>query len=242
MKKDVKELFALSEEISNKIYSSDIIENLPKPIQRYLKYSLQENQPYISSVRLKHSGTFRPNDKWLPIKGIEYFSAQKPGFVWLGKVPKVSAMDKYYAGEGKLVIKLLSFIKIAEAKGKETNQGELLRWLGEAPLFPTALLPSEHLKWEAIDYESAKVIFTDSDLTVDGIFNVNELGQITSFKAKRYKDTTLEDWTGYYKDYQTVENVKIPFYMEVEWNLSSGDYSYAKFTIDEIEYNKPYSF
>ena len=242
MKKEVKKLFALSEDISNKIYSSEMIKDLPKPIQRYFKYSLQENQPYISSMRLKHSGTFKPKDKWMPIKGTEYFSVQKPGFVWFGKVPLVSAMDKYYAGEGKLVIKLLSFIKIVEAKGKEADQGELLRWVGEAALFPTALLSSEQLKWEPENDDSAKVIFTDNDLTVEGVFYVNKVGQITSFKAKRYKDATLEDWTGHYKDYRTLNNMKIPFYMEVEWNLPTGDFSYAKFTIDEIEYNKPFSF
>ena len=30
-------------------------------------------------------------------------------------------------------------MKIVDVKGKEVDQGELLRWLGEAPLFPTTL-------------------------------------------------------------------------------------------------------
>ena len=104
------------------------------------------------------------------LKGEEYFTAQKPGFVWLGKVSLFSAKDVYIDGNGNLKVKLLSFMKIVDVKGKEVDQGELLRWLGEAPLFPTALLPSENLRWVPIDNDSAKVIFTDKNLTVEGVF------------------------------------------------------------------------
>ena len=77
-------------------------------------------------------------------------------------------------------------------------------------MFPTALLPSENLRWVPIDNDSAKVIFTDKNLTVDGIFYFNEEGQITQFKTKRYKAKTLENFTGYYSDYRAVDGMKVP--------------------------------
>ena len=241
-RKEVQELFAASEDVSDQIYSLEQIKDLPAPVQSYFNYSLKENQPYISYVRFKHSGQFRPTGKWTSIRGKEYFTTQNPGFLWYGKVPFVSAKDSYVNGKGNLQIKLFSFIKIVNAKGKEYDQGELLRWLSEGLCAPTILLPSKQLRWEAIDDQSAKVIFTNNNLTVEGIFFINEQGQITMFKAKRYRDTTLEDWTGYCKDYRIVDNVKIPFYMVVEWNLESGNHCYAKFSIDEIEFNKPFSY
>jgi len=239
---DLEKLFAASENISGKVYTSKQIKDLPIPVHRYFKYSLTENQPYVSYVRLQHGGEFKASKNWASIKGQEYFTVQKPGFVWLGKVPLFSAKDIYFDGKGNLKVKLLSLIKIIDVKGKETDQGELLRWLGEAPLFPTALLPSENLRWETIDNNSAKVIFTDKNLTVDGIFYFNEEGQITQFKTKRYKDKTLENFTGYCGDYRTVDGMKVPFYLEATWNLESGDFSYAKFKIDRIEYNNPSKF
>jgi len=205
---------------------------------------LQENQPYITYARLQHGGQFRtnPDQKWLSIDGQEYFTIEKPGFVWFGKVSLVSATDVYFEGKGNLKVKLLSIIKLVDARGEEIDQGELLRWLAETPWFPTALLPSEKLKWEPIDNNSAKIIFTDKNLTVDGIFYFNEQGQITEFKTKRYKDKSLENWTGYYRDYKKVEGMQIPFFAEVVWNLESGDFSYAKFKINRIEYNNPSKF
>jgi len=240
--KDIEKLFTTSENISDKVYTSNQIKDLPIPVQRYFKYALEENQPYVSYARLQHGGDFKASKNWVSIEGEEYFTVQKPGFVWSGKVLLFSAKDVYIDGTGNLKVKLLSLIKIVDAKGRETDQGELLRWLAEAPLFPTALLPSENLQWEPIDNNSAKVIFTDKNLTIEGVFYFNEEGQITQFKTKRYKDNTLENYTGYYGDYRTVDGMKVPFYLEAVWNLESGDLSYAKFKIDRIEYNNPSKF
>jgi hypothetical protein len=93
--KDIEKLFAASENISGKVYTSKQIKDLPIPVQRYFKYSLRENQSYISYVRLQHGGEFRASKSWASIKGEEYFTVQKPGFVWLGNVPLVSAKDVY---------------------------------------------------------------------------------------------------------------------------------------------------
>lgn len=95
---------------------------------------------------------------------------------------------------------------------------------------------------EPVDNNSAKVILIDKNLTAEGVFNFSEPGQITQFKARRYKDKTLENWTGHYSNYKEVDGMRIPFDVEVIWNLESGDFSYAKFEIDKIEYNNPSCF
>lgn len=240
IQKDVKKLFASSKDISSEIYTEDKIKNLPPPVQRYFKFAIPEDQPYISSVRLKHRGHFRlkPEQKWKAIEGQEYFTSPKPGFVWLGKLPFVSGKDSYIEGEGNLTIKLLSLIKIIDEKGEQLNQGELLRWLGESPWFPTALLPSDKLKWEPVDENRAKIILRDAGISVQGIFRFDKTGAITDFTAKRFKDGNLEKWTGHYKDYRKVSGFRIPHRVEVEWNFTSGDFPYARFFLTRIEYNK----
>ena len=43
-------------------------------------------------------------------------------------------------------------------------------------------------------------------------------------------------------NYQEVNGIQIPYNVEVQWNLKSGNFSYAKFNIIEIEYNNPSKF
>ncbi len=245
VEKETRVLTGELDETRNETFTNSDLERLPEPVQRYFKYAVKERQNHVKFARLKHSGLFRTSvgQKWFPIEGEEYFTTDDPAFIWYAKLKMnplvwVKARDLYLNGKGNMFIKLLSTITIADAKGKEIDQGALVRWLSETPWFPIALLPSEKVKWEPIDNNSAKVILTDKNLTVEGTFYFNEVGQMIQFKAKRYMDKTVENWNCYYSDYRTVENMQIPFFAEAVWNLESGDFSYAKFKINTIEYLK----
>jgi len=225
---------------SPKVYNKLLIQDLPNPVQRYFEYALVDGQNYIQYAQLRHTGYFRqkPTQKWSPITGEEYFTINPPGFFWLGKIPWVSAVDQYIEGKGNLKVKLLSVIPVVNAAGEATNQGEFLRWLAEAVWYPTALLPSETLAWEAIDDHSAKIIYNDKHVKAEGVFHFNKVGQITHFTTYRYMDDErLEGWTTHCKDYRLIHGMQVPFYAEVSWNLTEGDFCYAKFQVEDLQYD-----
>ncbi len=239
MKKLIAQFLSSSKQVSG-IYEENQIGHVPEPAQRYLKYAVAESRRYVSQAYLKHIGEFKPSRKWTPIKGEEYFTIQPPGFVWFGKVRFISAIDTYQQGFGRMQIKLLSTFKLVDAKGEEFNQGELVRWLSETPWFPTALLPSENIRWEAIDANSAKIHLTDHGLTVEGTFFFNEDGKISKFKAKRSGNGKLQDWICHYYDYREVDGFYVPFYVDASWEAESEEYKYAKFKIKSIEYDQAF--
>ena len=72
----------------------------------------------------------------------------------------------------------MSVFPVVNALGEKADLGEFTRWLGEAPLFPTALLPSDNLSWVAIDDSSAKAIFAWA-----GSLFVKLANKITSWSA-----------------------------------------------------------
>jgi len=250
VEKEVKRLYANSKDISEAHYSVNQITNLPEPVQRYFKYSLQENQNYISFVKLKHEGTFRQSQGqgWIPMVGQEYFTTENPGFVWIGKMKPypllwIDGKDEFIDGKGNFQIKLLSLFTVADTKGKESDESELLRWLAETPWFPTALLPSKYLHWESVNSSSAKAVVEYGKIKATVVFSFNEQGQIIKLNADRYRTVnntfSKDKWVGYYRDYTKVNDVMIPKEIEAAWNFSSGEFSYAKFKITDIKYNDP---
>ena len=250
VEKEVKRLYANSKDISEAHYSVNQITNLPEPVQRYFKYSLQENQNYISFVKLKHEGTFRQSQGqgWIPMVGQEYFTTENPGFVWIGKMKPypllwIDGKDEFIDGKGNFQIKLLSLFTVADTKGKESDESELLRWLAETPWFPTALLPSKYLHWESVNSSSAKAVVEYGKIKSTVVFSFNEQGQIIKLNADRYRTVnntfSKDKWVGYYRDYTKVNDVMIPKEIEAAWNFSSGEFSYAKFKITDIKYNDP---
>lgn len=154
------------------------------------------------------------------------------------------ARDMYLANEGRLIATILSTINVVDIHGKlKYNEGELLRWLGESVWFPTNLLPSENLQWTAIDNSSAKLTFNYLGLSLFYIINFNDKGEIAQMVTKRYMDEKrLETWIIKPGDYKEKNGIIIPLQAEVFWRLKEGDFSYAKFNVTEIEYNKPENF
>ena len=154
-----------------------------------------------------------------------------------------TARDMYIADKGRLVVSLFSVYNIVDSKGEKFNQGELLRWLGESVWFPTNLLPDKNLQWTTIDKVSAKLTFNYNGLTVFYIVTFNRNGEITQLETKRYMgEENLETWIGKLTEYKEINGIVIPTTIEGIWKLEKGDYSYAKFKVKKIEYNKPEKF
>jgi len=240
-KKEVSKLFSQSEDISNKTFNSEELEELPEPVQRYFRHVLKNGQPYISYVRLQHDGQFKtdPAKDWITIKGEQYFTTENPGFIWLGRTSMFTAKDAYIAGKGQLTVSLLSLVDIVKSRGKKIDQGELLRWLGESVWFPTNLLPNKNLQWSPIDSSNAKLTFKYNDLEVYYIVSFNDKNEIVQLKTERYMNEKLETWIGKLKNYKEINGIIIPTSIEAIWKLETKDYSYARFNIKEIEYEKP---
>lgn len=239
-RKQVKELFAESKSISDQTFHKNQLDNLPEPVQRYFNHILKEGQPYISYARIKHEGQFKTGlDKnWINIKGEQYATTERPGFIWKGTTKMFTARDMYIAGKGRLVVSLFSLFPVVNAKGEQYNQGELLRWLGESILYPTNLLPDERLQWFAIDSQSVKLTFDYNGLSLFFVVTFNQIGEIIQMETKRYMDEkNLETWVIKATNYKEINNVFIPTAFEVLWRLDKGDFSYAKFSITQVEYN-----
>jgi len=243
--KQVKELFALSKNISGKIFQLKQLTDLPEPVKRYFNHVLRNGQPYISFARIKHTGQFKTGfDKgWININGEQYATTEMPGFIWKGTTSMFIARDMYINGHGRLVVSLFSLYNILDAKGEKYDQGELLRWLGESVLYPTNFLPGEGLEWFPVDDTTAKLTFTYKGLSLFFKITFNDAGEITEMETKRYMDEkNLETWVIRLSDYKELNNVFIPTELEVLWRLDKGDFSYAKFNISDIEYNIPEKF
>jgi hypothetical protein len=72
------------------------------------------------------------------------------------------------------------------------------------------------------------------------VLHVNEQGQLTHVTADRYmgEHGQLTPWSVQALDYQEVCGMHIPTRVEVTWHLASGDFTWFRVEITEIEYNQ----
>ena len=151
---------------------------------------------------------------WVPVKAEQWYSVRPPGFVWyatlhIGPVPIVRALDMYLTGEGRMLIKAASLVTVADAKGKEFDQGEMVRYLSEMIWFPSAFL-EDNVSFEAVDARSARVILTHGGRTASGTLFFDREGRLTEFVARRYDGTNLETWSVSIAAYGQFEGLNLP--------------------------------
>ena len=214
-------------------YDPTQLTGLPPPVIRYFTLALTPGQPLVRRVRLTHEGTFaRERGRWVPFTSTEDFTASPPGFVWDARIrmaPLVVAYvrDSYVAGEGVMHGAIAGLATIVDQRGTpEMGSGALLRYLAEAAWFPTALLPSEGVRWEPVDDFTARATLGDSGVTVSMDAHFGRGGELERVSAVRYRDVkgtpVLTPWVGRFSSYARVEGMMVPTEGEVGWVLPDG--------------------
>jgi hypothetical protein len=66
----------------------------------------------------------------------------------------------------------------------EVAEGELMRFLAEAAWYPTALLPSQGVRWAARDDRSAQATLTEGDISITMQFTFDERGLVDTVRAE----------------------------------------------------------
>ena len=246
--KEGLELLQRSAQVQPGLITEIQVQRLPEVAQRYLRYTRVVGKEPIRTVRLKQQGFFRtqPGQKWSTMVAEQYYTTNPPAFLWHGTIwpfplVSISAWDRLSQGHGNMLVKFLSLITLANARGPEIDQAALLRYMGEMIWFPTAWL-SDVIQWQPIDAQSVKATISYTGVMAHAVLYVNEQGQMIRMTAERYMDQrghpVLKPWSAQVQEYQEVGGMLIPTRVEVTWHLESGDFSYFRCKITEIEYNQ----
>ena len=236
--------------IDPKIFDRRELERLPAPVQRYLRTVLTHGQPMVAAVSVEHRGTFNMGEaaeQWKPFTSTQRVVTRRPGFDWDARIAMLPGLsvrvhDAYVAGEGILhaaVFGLLSVVKQRDAG--ELARGELMRFLAEAAWYPTALLPSQDVRWEPVDDHSARATLREGGIALTLLFRFNPDGLIDTVRAEARGrtisgKTVATPWQGRFSNYAVRDGMHIPLDAEVAWLLPEGAKPYWRGRITQLRY------
>ena len=236
--------------IEPKFFHKVELNGVPAPVQRYFRAVLKDGQPIVAAVTVEHTGTFNMDeaaDQWKPFTSTQRVITRRPGFDWDGRVAMMPGLpvrvhDAYIAGEGILHAAVLGLVSMVNLRGTgEVAQGELMRFFAEAAWYPTALLPSQGVLWDAVDDHSARATIKDGDLTLTLLFRFNKEGLIETVRAEARGRTiggkvVPTPWEGRFWNYEARDGMQVPFDGEVAWLLPEGAKPYWRGRITKLSY------
>jgi hypothetical protein len=231
-------------------YDARELEGLPAPVQRYFRAVLKDGQPIITAVTIDIAGTFNMSptgEQWKPFTSRQRVVTRRPGFLWDAKIAmlpgvKVRVVDSYIAGNGLLRATVQGLFTMADQRGDgDIARGEFMRWFAEVLWYPTALLPSQGVRWEAVDDHSANATMVDGPLSLTLLFRFNDAGLIGSFRAEARggmvgDKMVMAPWEGVWSNYQTRDGVQVPFTGEVAWMRPEGRKPYFIGTVTALAF------
>lgn len=229
-------------------YDQRELVGLPAPVQRYFQAVLPPGQPMAAGVRIEHTGAFNLGEagsRWAPFTSRQVVVAPRPGFLWDARIRlfpglAVFVHDAYVAGEGRIHASLLGLATVARMGGTPAlAEGELMRYLAEAVWYPTALLPSQGVCWEARDETSARATLEAQGTRVFLDFHFDAAGLVERVRAAARFRTAAgravpTPWQVRVWGYAVRGGLRIPLEGEAAWELPGGLRPYWRGRITSI--------
>ena len=231
------------------IITADMLEHLPEPVQRYMRWTGVIGRPWIRTARVRQVGKFllAADKPWMPMTAEQLFTTDPPGMEWRARfkmygLPLFSANDSYRDGQGHMFGKAAGIFTLFDDRSEKLTLGTLTRYLSEMIWFPIAYL-GDNVTWTAVDDRSADVALTDHGRTATGRMFFDDLGRPVTFETMRYKEDngqyTLLPWHTLNHEYGVRAGLNIPVRGEVYWLMPEGKLTYGDFTIVDVAYNEP---
>lgn len=231
-------------------YDAHELEGLPEPVQRYFRAALKDGQRIIAAATVEHIGTFnlkQPGEQWKPFTSRQWVVTRRPGFVWNARIAMLPGFavyvhDAYVGGEGILNPAILGLFSLAQpVDARVIAHGEFVRFFAEAAWYPTALLPSQGVHWDAADDRCAKATLVDGTLSVAMLVRFNEADLIESVRvearaAAAGKTVVMMPWEGRMSNYQERDGMLVPLTAEASWLRPEGRAPYWRGTIASLSY------
>ena len=231
-------------------YDARELDSLPAPVQRYFRAVLKDGQPIITAVSIDIAGTFNMSptgEQWKPFTSRQRVVTRRPGFLWDARIAMlpgvtVRVVDSYIAGNGLLRATVQGLFTVADQQGDgDIARGEFMRWFAEVLWYPTALLPSQGVRWEAVDDHSANATMVDGPLSLTLLFRFNDAGLIATFRAEARggmvgDKLVMAPWEGIWSNYQVRDDVQVPFTGEVAWMRPEGRRPYFIGTVTSLSF------
>lgn len=212
--------------------------NLPAPVRRYFDFAFNGQ----TSVSLRAVDWVQTGEFMLPEVGTFFADGRQinrpnspvyafTGWFWRFGLPLIESRDAFFGGEHDMRAKLLGWKTVMQTDYAAPDQISslhsylLLRYYGQAPIMPWALLPNEHVIWEARDDRSAYLSIAHPGLAGRYIVHFGDLGQITTMEGDRLLlegNDTMQREVGTKADYQIINGFQVPTSLDYRWYDEAG--------------------
>jgi hypothetical protein len=235
--------------LPEKILTEANLLDLPEPIKKYIRYTGFVGKPKINNFKIKFSGKIRGDSKteWMPLSSEQYNFIKIPTRLFfmdatMKKLP-VAGFHSFKNGIAFMDIRLLSIFNVQYQTGKEMGISETVTFFNDMCCMAPGSLIDKRIEWLKVNGNTVKASFSNNGITIFAWLYFNEKGEMVNFTSEdRYatrENLPLKQykWSTPLRDYKELNGYKLASYAEAIYSYPEGDFTYATFTLKDVEYN-----
>jgi hypothetical protein len=232
------------------LVSDSDLAHLPPPVQKYLRYVGVVGKSQVVSFRAKFTGSIRRNadSRWMTFTADQTNFYDEPFRAFLIEssmfgIP-FDGLHLYVGPAATMRVKLASLFTVVEAKGPEMNRAETVTMFNDMCIIAPATLIQPGIRWEARSPLSVRASFTNAGNTIEATLTFNEEGQLVNFESDdRFQSTDGKSfrrlpWSTPIGKYRTFDGFRISSRGEAFWHPPEGRFSYGRFELVSLGYNR----
>ena len=244
-KKDVAVNLETNSKIKKNLLTETDIVHLPLPVQKYLRYAGVINKEQVENVKIILDVEMRAKGKdWFKATSVQYNFFNDPARLFFMKAKMfgitVPGYHRYVAAKATMDIRLFGLFPIVKQSGDIMNKTETVTLFNDMCLLVPAALIDNRIQWEPIDSLTTKAVFTNKGISISAILYFNEKGQLINFisddrtevnEMKQYRFSTPVN------GYRNINGINVMSGGEAIWHYPDGEFTYGKFSLNNIQYN-----
>jgi hypothetical protein len=229
------------------------VRELPPAVRRYLQFMGVVGRPRDWSIRAHFKARFRrAPGAWQECEALQYDTRLELSRVFymqlsLKGVLPVTVRDTYVRGRGSMRAKAFDVFNVVDGKGYEIDVGELVTYLNDAILMAPSLLLGPETTWKQVNDDCFDVTLSDHGLSVTARVWLDQQGAPVDFSTTdRFFEApdgklVRTEWRTPVSGWQRVGDRQLPTHAQAVWQLPSGPFAYADFSMDpsQIAFNVP---
>jgi hypothetical protein len=234
---------------ANDVVREEDLAYLPGPVRNYLHYVGAVGKPKVFNFRAECTGSLKrsPAGRWMNTSSFQYNFFDDPARLYylrssLFGIP-FDGLHAYTGDHAMMKINVAYFFPVVDASGDTMTMSETVTLFNDMCLLAPATLIDKNILWEPVDPLSVWARFTHNGITISAMLYFAENGELIRFVSDdRYmsadgKTYARYQWSTPVKEYRDFNGRKVPVYGEAGWQLPDGSFTYARFTVKDIEYN-----
>jgi hypothetical protein len=149
----------------------------------------------------------------------------------------------YRNQKATMLIKILGFFTVSDAKGWQMDQGETVTVFNDMCFIAPASLIDKRIEWKEIDAESVSARFTNGGISISATLFFNGKGELVNFISNDRFET--EDGKSYFSypwstpviSYTDINGYYLASGAKLIYKHSDEDFCYGEFRLASLEYN-----